>query len=244
MGAPPNSQAATENSRRRSAGSIRPARRKTAAQPSIRGRNWRGCFPRCRPGNTESLRESIRHHGVGVPSIWDEAGNFIDGANRERACEELGITCPREIREFASAAEKLELAVSLNIVRRHLNRSQKRRTDSGVPGLNPKLNDRHLGDLVKVSKNTVASKRREMEATGQIDQLSRRLGRDGKLRPARYRRIIANTPREAEMAREAIRNLPASCEGKILDATSAARCQETHHETEVGGGGHHADEGR
>ena len=61
------------------------------------------------------------------------------------------------------------------------------------------------------------------KTTGQIDQLDKRIGRDGKWRPAKHRRIITNTPREHEKALEAIKNLPESCEGKILDATTATR---------------------
>jgi site-specific DNA-methyltransferase (adenine-specific) len=175
------------------------------------------------PAEYEALRESIRQHGVGVPSIWDEAGHLIDGANRERACKELGIACPQEIREFKSEAEKLQLTISLNVNRRHLTRTQKRELIAAYLKIDPEINDRHLGDIMKVSKNTVAAKRREMESTGQIDQLEHRMGRDGKLRPARHRRIIANTLKEAERAMEAIKHLPASCLGKILDATTAAR---------------------
>jgi hypothetical protein len=76
---------------------------------------------------------------------------------------------------------------------------------------------------VVVAKNTVADQRRKLVATGQIDQLDKRRGRDGKLRPAKHRRIIANTPKEAEKAMEAIRVLPPSCAGKILDVGTATR---------------------
>ena len=183
----------------------------------------KGLLPPLTAAEYEELRESIRQHGVGVPSIWDEAGNLIDGQNRERACAELRINCPREVREFSSEAEKLELAISLNIARRHLNRAQKRELIAAFLKAHPKVNDRHLGDIVKASKTTVAAERERLEATGQIDQLDKRIGRDGKWRPAKFRRIITNSPREHEKALEAIKNLPASCEGKILDATTATR---------------------
>jgi hypothetical protein len=193
--------------------------RRTTADPWKLGQ----LLPPLSDAEYQELRESIRQHGVGVPSIWDEAGNLVDGANRERACEELGIACPREIREFASEAEKLEMAISLNVARRHMTRAQKRELIAAVLTAHPKINDRHLGDIVKVSKNTVATERRKLEATGQLDHMPQRLGRDGKMRPAKHRRIFAGTSKEAEKALEAIKNLPASCEGKILDAGTAAR---------------------
>ena len=129
---------------------------------------------------------------------------------------------------FASEMEKLELAISLNVARRHLTSKQKRELIAAFLKAYPKVNDRHLGDIVKVSKTTVADERRKLEATGQIDQLDKRLGRDGKLRPAKHRRIIANTPKEAEQARKIIKDLPSSCAGKILDARTAARRARRH----------------
>ena len=133
--------------------------RRTTVQP------WKqqGLLPPLSPTEYQELRESIRQHGVGVPSIWDEAGNLIDGQNRERACAELGINCPREVREFSSEAEKLELSISLNIARRHLTRTQKREVIAAFLKAHPKITDRHLGDIVKASKTTVADERRKLE---------------------------------------------------------------------------------
>jgi site-specific DNA-methyltransferase (adenine-specific) len=171
----------------------------------------------------EELKESIRRDGVLVPSIVDSDGNIVDGDNRERACTELGIFCPREVREFSSNAEKLQLAIRLNVNRRHLTGKQRRELIALYLKSDAAINDRHLGDVIGVSKNTVADERRKLVATGQIDQLPKRRGRDGKLRPAKHRRIIANTPKEAEKAMEAIRVLPPSCAGKILDVGTATR---------------------
>jgi site-specific DNA-methyltransferase (adenine-specific) len=183
----------------------------------------RQLLPPLSPAEYQDLKESIRRDGVLVPSIVDAEGNIVDGDHRERACKELGIFCPREVREFGSEAEKVELALRLNVNRRHLSRAQRRELIAACLKANPRINDRHVADIVKVSKNTVAAERRRLERTGQVDHLEHRLGRDGKLRPAKHRRIIANTLKEAKTAMEAIKNLPQSCEGKILDAASAAR---------------------
>ncbi len=193
--------------------------RRTTADP------WKlkELLPPLSPEEYAELKESIRRDGVLVPSIVDAEGNIIDGDHRERACAEIGIFCPREVREFASDAEKLQLAIRLNVSRRHLTRAQKRELITTYLKVDPAINDRHLGDLLKVSKNTVASSREALESTGQIDHLPYRTGRDGKLRPASHKRIIANTPREFQKALEAMPNLPASCEGKLLDAGTAAR---------------------
>jgi site-specific DNA-methyltransferase (adenine-specific) len=198
-------------------------RRKTADPWKLNG-----LLPPLSPKEYEELRESIRRDGVLVPSIVDSAGNVVDGHNRERVCKELGIDCPKVIREFASEAEKLQLAIKLNVNRRHLTGKQRRELIAIYLEVDPGINDRHLGDVIGVSKNTVAAERERLEATGQIDQLQQRLGRDGKLRPAKYHQIIANTPKEAEQARQLINTLPASCDGKILDVTTAARRSQRH----------------
>ncbi len=202
-------------------GSVNLILRRTAVPPPTLGSNRDCCRPSPLPNTLNSRSRSV------IMALVSRASGMRRGtsstANRERACKELGIFCPREIREFSSEAEKLELAISLNVTRRHLTRTQKRELVAAFLKVHPGINDRHLGDIIKVSKTTVAAERERLEATGQIDQLDKRLGRDGKLRPAKYRRIIANTPNEAQKAMEAIGNLPPSCEGKILDTTTAAR---------------------
>ena len=94
-----------------------------------------------------------------VPSIVDEDGNTIDGEHRERACQELGIDCPKVIQDFESEAEKLLLAIKLNVNRRHLTRQQKRELIALCLEMETKISDRYLADVVGVSKTTVADER-------------------------------------------------------------------------------------
>ena len=183
-------------------------------------------LPDLPPAEYESLKQSISCCGVRVPIIVDQDGKIIDGWHRDRACNELGIHCPREIRHFDSDAERLEVAISLNTNRRHLTRAQKREIVASLLKTDPSINDNHLGEIVGVSKNTVASVREELESTRQIDKLEQRRGRDGKDRPATYRRIISSTPKEMEKALTAINNLPPS--NKILDVTTASRHARRH----------------
>jgi site-specific DNA-methyltransferase (adenine-specific) len=184
-----------------------------------------GCFlPPLIQDEYNSLKESIRQYGVRIPIVVDQAGKVIDGRHRQQACDELGIYCSREVREFATDAERLEVAISLNANRRHLNRQQRRELIGTYLKCDPRINDRHLGDIVGASKNTVAAERHRMESTGQIDQLPQRMGRDGKERPATYRRsIITNSAKEAETAIRVLGDLPKNCEGKTLDITTAKR---------------------
>lgn len=181
-------------------------------------------LPPLLPDEYERLKASIAERGyVGEPTIADQDNTTVDGFHRQRACDELGIFCPKEVRLFETQVEKYELALRLNCRRRQLSRAQKQalievylRCDSGI-------NDKHLADIIGVSQNTVASVREKLVATFQIEKFHKLRGRDGKVRPTKYKRIVANTAKEIEAALEAISDLPDACEGKTLDVVTAQR---------------------
>lgn len=183
-------------------------------------------FPPLQPDAYESLKRSIAEIGVQEPVIEDEKGGLIDGRHRRQAAEELGIPCPKIIRLFVSEAEKFELALRLNCQRRQLNRKQKRSLIEAYLRADPRIADNALADIIGgISKNTVAQVRSQLETTRQIDKLTKTRGKDGKMRPRNYARIVANTATEADAARHAIRDLPDSCQGKIIDINTATRQQ-------------------
>jgi site-specific DNA-methyltransferase (adenine-specific) len=181
-------------------------------------------FPDLTADEFAALKASIAVRGVDVPIIVDQTGEIIDGFHRQRVCDELGVFCPREIREFMSDADKFELALALNCRRRQLNREQKRDLIEAYLRRDPQINDNHLAETIGgISKNTVADVRADLEATCQIDKFERHRGRDGKVRPTKYKRIIATSPKSAERALAVIGDLPDSCFGTTLDITTAKR---------------------
>ena len=185
-------------------------------------------LPPLLPAEYEALKASIASEGVQVAVVVDPDGNLIDGLHRQEVCNELGINCPTEVRQFESEAEKLELALSLNCHRRQLNRSQKRDLIAAYLQADPAISDNHLAGIIGgISKNTVAAVRAELERTCQIDKLVEFRGRDGKKRPRKYR-IIANSTKELETAKRVILTLPDSANGKILDTTTAKRRSRRH----------------
>ncbi len=184
-------------------------------------------FPDLHPADYEALKESIRVHGVRVPAVVDQQGKIIDGWHRKQACDELKLYCPREVRQFNSNVERMQAAISLNVNRRHISGRQRRELVAKYLRLDPRVNDNQLGEIVGVSKNTVASVRAELEATCQIDKLPTRRGRDGKERPAKYR-IIVNTSKEEKKALAALKDLPWVSANKIVDVTTAGRCARRH----------------
>jgi len=76
-----------------------------------------------------ALKTSIAAHGLLVPVVVSAgpalAGVVADGHHRLRACQELGLVCPRELRPFASEAELRVFQLQANITRRHLSVAQR-----------------------------------------------------------------------------------------------------------------------
>jgi hypothetical protein len=176
------------------------------------------------PAEYESFKRTIAQRGVDVPTVWDEDQNLLDGEHRERACWELGIDCPREVREFASDGDKCEFVVTVNCKRRQPNRKQKHELIARYLTADPKIADNTLADLIGgISKNNVTKVRQHLEGTHQIPKLTAFRGRDGKVRPRQYKRILANNQRELKIAQATIRSLPDNCNGKMLDLTTASR---------------------
>lgn len=75
----------------------------------------------------ESLRSSIAEDGVITPIVIDEDGNIIDGHNRQKIADELGISCPTKTVSGLDEDGKFKLAISLNGIRRQLTSAAKRK---------------------------------------------------------------------------------------------------------------------
>src|SRR5271157_5534068 len=79
-------------------------------------------IPEMDPEAFAALVADIKEHGVKIP-IWLYEGKILDGRNRYKACLELGIQCPSI--ECKNGDEPLTDIVSLNVIRRHLDASQR-----------------------------------------------------------------------------------------------------------------------
>jgi hypothetical protein len=143
-------------------------------------------LPPLRPEELDALKASITEHGVLVPVEYDEDGNILDGHNRVAICKAAGITkWPTIVRKGLSEAGKRARVRELNLARRHLSTAQKKLIVRAQLTETPTLSDRQIGLLLGVNHNTVRTRRREMEATGEIEAVSALTGRDGVLQPAR-----------------------------------------------------------
>ena len=134
------------------------------------------------------LRASIEAHGVQVPVIVDEYGEILDGHHRMKLAAELGIECPREVREGLSEEAKR----TLNTARRHLTREQLRALITGQLSDTPERSDRQIAKDMGVSHHTVASERERLVGRGQIAHVERRTDTKGRMQPAK--KAAANKP--------------------------------------------------
>lgn len=83
-------------------------------------------FPDLPPDEYDALLADIGKRGIVYPVIRDQNGQTIDGHQRERAAEALGIVPHYRIIHVASEAERLSLAIALNAYRRQLTPDERR----------------------------------------------------------------------------------------------------------------------
>ena len=79
-------------------------------------------FPLMGTDEFEALKADIAAHGLKEP-LWTHKGKLIDGRNRCRACQELGVT--PQTREWDGKGSLVAFVVSVNLHRRHLSAGQR-----------------------------------------------------------------------------------------------------------------------
>ena len=179
----------------------------------------------------EALKADIAARGVIVPVVLDAStGAVIDGHHRLRAYEELrtaGVKVapyPREVRTFVDDEDRMAVALSVNLARRHLTRKQRAELVTQLRGQGWSL--RRIGEAVGTSEATI---RREI-ASGDAIELPDRIERKGGgTYPARRPSIVVTSDRDQRRAESALRLLGETAPGKLLDLKAAeARARDAH----------------
>lgn len=154
-----------------------------------------------------NLKQSISEQGILVPVEYDEDGNILDGHHRIQIANELGIEIPSIVRSGMSEQQKRSHARTLNTVRRHLNREQKREVIRQEILENPQESNNKIAKRLGVSDTTVGTVRNEL---GPDAQPSWRQGADGKYYPA----TNANKKDENQNTIEFLQQEPSTVSGK------------------------------
>jgi hypothetical protein len=93
----------------------------TPDQPALVSHPLADLFPTLDDSDLAALTADIAAQGLREP-IWLYDGRILDGRNRYRACQALGLACPT--REYVGE-NPLSLVLSMNLHRRHLTESQR-----------------------------------------------------------------------------------------------------------------------
>jgi hypothetical protein len=122
-----------------------------------------GMFPLMQGREFEELVEDIRANGLRTPILLDSQRRILDGRNRLRACRAAGVEPQFAIWE--GGGSPLDLIVSLNLRRRHLNESQRAmlaaklketmRLEAAGPNLAPGRAATRAASLMNVSPSSV-----------------------------------------------------------------------------------------
>jgi hypothetical protein len=99
-------------------------------------------FPNMEGAEFASLVEDIRAHGQVQPLVMYQ-GKILDGRNRARACEKIGIK-PKTV--DYRGTDPLGYVLSLNLARRHLNESQRAMVAARVSEWSSAGGDRRSAD--------------------------------------------------------------------------------------------------
>jgi SAM-dependent methyltransferase len=138
-------------------------------------------FPPLDPAAHAALWASIERHGVLVPVVKDQHGRILDGHNRARIADELGIDYPTNRVTVTDDEHAYELAGTLNLARRHLDAAQRRRLAADLRAEGHSL--RAIGRALGVSKSQVQNDLDEVSSSGHLPP-ERVTGADGKSYPA------------------------------------------------------------
>lgn len=81
-------------------------------------------FPLLPDAELRKLADDIKANGLLYPLVVDQQDRLVDGRNREKACELVGVK-PSYNRKEMTDDQVLRLVTSANLLRRHLNESQR-----------------------------------------------------------------------------------------------------------------------
>jgi hypothetical protein len=168
-------------------------------------------FPMMSETELKGLAENIEMNGLVDPIvIWinqqeNDVRQLLDGRNRLDAMALAGIlgiddhglynvkTGELISQTVRANGDPYEIALALNVHRRHLNAEQRRELIAKVLKAKPEASNRQIAKQVKADDKTVAKVRTELEATAEIPQLKKTKGKDGKARPAKAKKKPTST---------------------------------------------------
>jgi hypothetical protein len=182
-------------------------------------------FPLMSPDELRELgADIVKKNGLVAPiALWrrnpNEPLQLLDGRNRLDAIElvtgrtvEVGapslmagdFLATDKVIVLDKSVEPYAYVISANIHRRHFTAEQKRDLIGKLLKATPEKSNRQIAETVKASHVTVGAVRTEMESTGQIDQLTKTIGKDRKARSKPKRRTVEDFKRDIAAKKAAV----------------------------------------
>ena len=173
-----------------------------------------------------ALRDNIAVNGVLLPILVDSDGprrKIIDGNYRKQIAEELGYDCPEIVHPNLEEDEKRTLARALNLARRQLTQDQKRELIADQIEETPGRSNRWVAKQLGVHHATVGAVKGELQSTGQIIQLDRTVGLDGRERSVtRSMKIIPRSVAERRTRIESMTLIQGDCTKELKRIATAS----------------------
>jgi ParB-like chromosome segregation protein Spo0J len=180
-------------------------------------------LPPLTPEEYADLKADIEQHGMMVPVLLSQTGqdrhyHVLDGQHRLRIAAELGLKWmdfPKTYRNLLTPEEREELALNLNLHRRHLTPEQRR--DWALKFRQQGMSYRAIGDKLGVDKETVRADVKAATVENSTVELPDRVtGLDGKERPATQPKPApADDPHNPEADKASLRILLGLADGSL-----------------------------
>ncbi len=157
------------------------------------------------------LKISISNRGLHLPIIINQDNVILDGHNRLKICQELGIEPKFEVKEFQDPLQEKEFVIEINLKRRHLNNFQ-------IAELEYKMEEvykeraklRSFNNLKNVNKENIPTApndaievNKEKEETGKVSEI---IAKKTGLSPRTYERAKKIIEEGSEEAKEKLRS--------------------------------------
>jgi DNA modification methylase len=161
----------------------------------------------------EALKSSISNKGLHLPIIVSQDNVILDGHNRLKICQELGIEPKFEVKEFSDQSQEKEFVIEINLKRRHLNSFQiaeleykmeeiykeraKMRSLNNLKNVNKEINlSTALPDAIDINKE------QEKVETGKVSEI---IAKKTGLSPRTYERAKKIIEEGSEEVKEKLR---------------------------------------
>lgn len=165
-------------------------------------------LPRLTDSERSQLRESIKKSGVLSALLVTDKGIIIDGEERYSIIKELGIkNFPQRILAKVTEEQRQEMAIRLNVERRHLTAQQRRELLAKYIEVNPEKSTRQIAQDLKVSQRTAANAKKSALSKNARLRVPT-VGINGKTYQPRPVAVSVETTNHARMMSKLLNELP------------------------------------